>query len=47
MANTVIFHGVEFTSATAVKAQARINTMDGVVSAIKTAFGDDKVAKVG
>ena len=47
MANTVIFNGVEFKSATAVKAQARINTMDVVVSALKTAFGDDKVAKVG
>ena len=43
----VIFNGVEFKSATAVKAQARINTMDVVVSALKTAFGDDKVAKVG
>ena len=47
MANTVIFIGVEFKSATAVKAQARINTMDVVVSALKTAFGDDKVAKIG
>ena len=47
MANTVIFNGVEFKSATAVKAQARINTMDVVVSALKTAFGDDKVAIVG
>ena len=43
----VIFNGVEFKSATAVKAQARINTMDVVVDALKTAFGDDKVAKVG
>ena len=47
MANTVIFNGVEFKSATAVKAQARINTMDVVVSALKTAYGEDKVAKVG
>lgn len=47
MANTVIFNGVEFKSATAVKAQARINTMDIVVDALKTAYGNDNVAKVG
>lgn len=47
MANTVIFNGTEFKSATAVKAQVRIDTMGVVVNALKTAFGDDKVAKVG
>lgn len=47
MANTVIFNGVEFKSATAVKAQARISTMDVVVSALKEAFGGSNVAKVG
>lgn len=47
MANTVIFNGVEFKSATAVKAQARISTMDVVVSALKEAFGESNVAKVG
>ena len=47
MANTVIFNGVEFKSATAVKAQARINTMDVVVSALKEKFGESNVAKVG
>ena len=35
MANTVIFNGTEFKSATAVKAQARVSTMDVVVSALK------------
>lgn len=43
----VIFNGVEFQSATAVKAQARINVMDVVVNALKMAYGDDNVAKVG
>ncbi len=47
MANTVIFNGVEFKSATAVKAQARINTTDVVVSALKEKFGESNVAKVG
>lgn len=47
MANTVIFNGTEFKSATAVKAQARISTMDVVVSALKEAFGESNVAKVG
>lgn len=47
MANTVIFNGVEFKSATAVKAQARIDVMDVVVNALKMAYGDDNVAKVG
>ena len=45
MANTVIFNGVEFKSATAVKAQARVSTMD--VSALKEKFGEGNVAKVG
>ena len=47
MANTVIFNGVEFKSATAVKAQARVSTMDVVVSALKEKFGESNVAKVG
>lgn len=47
MANTVIFNGVEFKSATAVKAQARVSTMDVVVSALKEKFGENNVAKVG
>ena len=47
MANTVIFNGVEFKSATAVKAQARVSTMEVVVSALKEKFGENNVAKVG
>ena len=47
MANTVIFNGTEFKSATAVKAQARVSTMDVVVSALKEKFGESNVAKVG
>ena len=47
MANTVIFNGVEFKSATAVKAQARVSTMEVVVSALKEKFGESNVAKVG
>ena len=47
MANTVIFNGTEFKSATAVKAQARVSTMDVVVSALKEKFGENNVAKVG
>lgn len=47
MANTVIFNGVEFKSATAVKVQARVSTMDVVVSALKEKFGESNVAKVG
>ena len=47
MANTVIFNGVEFKSGTAVKAQARVSTMDVVVSALKEKFGESNVAKVG
>lgn len=47
MANTVIFNGAEFKSATAVKAQVRIDTMDIVVSALKEKFGESNVAKVG
>ena len=47
MANTVIFNGVEFKSATAVKTQARVSTMEVVVSALKEKFGESNVAKVG
>ena len=47
MANTVIFNSVEFKSATAVKAQARVSTMEVVVSALKEKFGESNVAKVG
>ena len=47
MANTVIFNGTEFKSATAVKAQARVSTMEVVVSALKEKFGENNVAKVG
>ena len=47
MASTVIFNGVEFKSATAVKAQARVSTMEVVVSALKEKFGESNVAKVG
>ena len=47
MANTVIFNGTEFKSATAVKAQARVSTMEVVVSALKEKFGESNVAKVG
>ena len=43
----VIFNGVEFKSATAVKAQARIDVMAVVTNALRTAYGDDNVAKVG
>ena len=47
MANTVIFNGTEFKSATAVKAQARIDVMEVVTNALRTAYGEDNVAKVG
>ena len=47
MANTVIFNGVEFKSATAVKAQARIDVMTVIVKALREAYGEDNVAKVG
>jgi len=47
MANTVIFNGVEFKSATAVKAQARIDVMAVITTALRTAYGEDNVAKVG
>ena len=47
MANTVIFNGVEFKSATAVKAQARVDVMAVVVKALREAYGEDNVAKVG
>ena len=47
MANTVIFNGTEFKSATAVKAQARVSTMEVVVSALKEKFGESNVEKVG
>ena len=47
MANTVIFNGTEFKSATAVKAQARIDVMTVIVKAIREAYGEDNVAKVG
>lgn len=47
MANTVIFNGVEFKSATAVKAQARADVMAVVVKALREAYGEDNVAKVG
>lgn len=43
----IMFNGVEFKSATAVKAQARIDSMEVIVVALKAKFGDDKVAKVG
>ena len=43
----IIFNGVEFKSATAVKAQARIDVMAVVTNALRTAYGDDNVAKVG
>ena len=47
MANTVIFNGVEFKSATAVKAQARADVMAVIVNALREAYGEDNVAKVG
>ena len=47
MANTVIFNGVEFKSATAVKAQARADVMAVIVKALREAYGEDSVAKVG
>ena len=47
MANTVIFNGVEFKSATAVKAQARADVMEVIVKALREAYGEDNVAKVG
>ena len=47
MANTVIFNGVEFESATAVKAQARADVMAVIVKALREAYGEDNVAKVG
>lgn len=43
----VIFNGVEFKSATAVKAQARIDVMAVITNALRTAYGEDNVAKVG
>ena len=43
----IMFNGVEFKSATAVKAQARIETMEVIVAALKAKFGEDAVAKVG
>ena len=43
----VVFNGVEFKSATAVKAQARIDVMAIVTNALRTAYGEDNVAKVG
>ena len=43
----VIFNGVEFKSATAVKAQARADVMDVIVNALKAEYGNDNVAKVG
>ena len=43
----VIFNGVEFKSATAVKAQARIDVMEVITNALRTAYGEDNVAKVG
>ena len=43
----VIFNGVEFKSATAVKAQARIDVMAVITTALRTTYGDDNVAKVG
>ena len=43
----IIFNGVEFKSATAVKAQARIDVMAVVTNALRAAYGDDNVAKVG
>lgn len=47
MANTVIFNGVEFKSATAVKAQARRDVMEVIVAALKEEYGEGNVAKVG
>lgn len=43
----IIFNGVEFKSATAVKAQARTDVMEVVTNALRTAYGDSNVAKVG
>ena len=43
----VIFNGVEFKSATAVKAQARIDVMEVITKALREAYGEDNVAKVG
>lgn len=43
----MMFNGVEFKSATAVKAQARIDSMEVIVAALKAKFGEDAVAKVG
>ena len=47
MANTVIFNGVEFKSATAVKTQARADVMAVITKALREAYGEDNVAKVG
>ena len=47
MANTVIFNGVEFKSATAVKAQARADVMAVITKALREAYGEDSVAQVG
>ena len=47
MANTIIFNGVEFKSATAVKAQARADVMAVITKALHEAYGEDNVAKVG
>ena len=47
MANTVIFNGTEFKSATAVKTQARADVMAVITKALREAYGEDNVAKVG
>lgn len=47
MANSVIFNGKEFKSATAVKNSARVITMEAVVKGLAEAFGEENIAKVG
>ena len=43
----VIFNGAEFKSATAVKAQARADVMAVIGKALREAYGEASVAKVG
>ena len=47
MANSVVFNGKEFKSATAVKNNARVITMEAVIKGLAEAFGEENIAKVG
>lgn len=47
MANTVIYNGIEYKNATAVKNQIRKEIMEVCVNALVEHFGEDAVAKIG